>query len=112
VGTVGLRALKTRIPPLIPKRDRHAVHVASVSARPRHRYERDQGRAGDEVRVEVISLVREVAALTRSPDGVLRPAEENGSLSDIERSCAVLEHLWNTNVVDRWGSLVIRRLLR
>jgi hypothetical protein len=54
----------------------------------------------------VITLVREVAALASCSDGILRPAQENGSLSDVERSRAILEHLWNTNVVDGWGSLV------
>jgi hypothetical protein len=56
--------------------------------------------------------VREVAALARSPDGVLRPSEENGSLGHVERSRAVLEHLWNTNVVHGWGRLVMVRLGR
>jgi hypothetical protein len=54
----------------------------------------------------VITSVREVAALARRPDGVLGPAEEDGSLCDVERSRTVLEHRWNTNVVDAWGSLV------
>ena len=60
----------------------------------------------------MITLVRQVAALARRPDGILCPAEENGDLSDVERSRAVLEHLWNTNVVDGWGSLVILRSFR
>ncbi len=50
--------------------------------------------------------MREVAALARRTDGVLRPPEEDCDLGDVERSRAVLEHLWNTNVVDGWGSLV------
>jgi hypothetical protein len=59
----------------------------------------------------VITLVREVAALARSPDGVLGPPEENGSLSDVERARAVLEHLWNKTAVHGWGPLVILVLL-
>jgi len=50
--------------------------------------------------------VREVSAFTGRPHSVLRPTEENGDLSDVERSRAILEHLWNTNVVDGGGSLV------
>lgn len=43
--------------------------------------------------------MREVSALAGCSDGVLRPAQENGDLSDVEGSCATLEHLWNTTVV-------------
>jgi len=53
--------------------------------------------------------MREVAALARGPDGVLSPAQENSDLSDVEGSCAVLEHPWNTNIVHRWGPLVSPR---
>jgi hypothetical protein len=60
----------------------------------------------------VITLVREVAALAGCSDGVLRPAQENSDLSDVERSRAFLEHLWNTTVVHGWGSLVMGGLSR
>lgn len=60
----------------------------------------------------MITLMREVAALAGRSDGVLRPAQKNGDLSDVERSRTILEHLWNTNVVDAWGPLVIRSLRR
>lgn len=53
--------------------------------------------------------MREVSALAGCSDGVLRPAQENSGLGDVERSRAVLEHLWNTNVVHRWGPLVMPR---
>jgi hypothetical protein len=61
------------------------------------------GRAGDAVRVEMISHVRELSSFTGHPDGVLLPPEEDFHLADVERPRAVLEHLWNTNVVDAWG---------
>jgi hypothetical protein len=57
-------------------------------------------------------LVREVSAFAGRPHCVLRPAEQHGSLGYVERPRAVLEHLWNTNVVDGWGPLVIPRLYR
>ena len=76
------------------------------------RHEGGQGRAGDAVAVEVVTLVRDVAALAGRSDGVLRPAEEDGGLGHVERPHPVLEHLWNTNVVDRWGPLVSRSLHR
>jgi hypothetical protein len=48
----------------------------------------------------------EFAALACGADGIPRAPEENCCLGDVERSRAVLEHLWNTNVVHRWGWLV------
>jgi len=39
----------------------------------------------------VITLVREIAALARRPDGILRPAEQNSDLGDVERSRPVLD---------------------
>ena len=53
--------------------------------------------------------MREVSALAGCSDGVLRPAQENGDLSDVERSRTVLEHLWNTILVHGWGRLVMSR---
>ena len=58
----------------------------------------------------MIPQVREFAPSTGCPDGILPTPEEDRHLGDVEESCAVLEHLWNTNVVDRWGPLVIPRL--
>jgi len=55
----------------------------------------------------VITFVRELSAVARRTHSFLRPTEENGDLSNVERSRAILEHLWNTKVVDGWGSLVI-----
>jgi hypothetical protein len=75
------------------------------------RHEGRQGRAWDAVTVDVVTLVRDVAALAGRSDSVLRPAEENRGLGDVERSRAVLAHLWNMNVVDAWGWLVISRPL-
>ena len=60
----------------------------------------------------MITLVREVAALARRTDGVLRPPEEDCDLGDVERARAVVEHLWNTNVVHAWGWLVNLRPFR
>lgn len=57
----------------------------------------------------MIPLVREFAPFAGCPNGILRPPEEDGHLGDVEGSAAVLEHLWNTNVVHRWGPLVIPR---
>ena len=54
----------------------------------------------------MIAHMREKSPLTGCPDGVLRPAEENGSLGDVERSGAILEHLWNKTAVHGWGPLV------
>jgi hypothetical protein len=54
----------------------------------------------------MIPPVCEFAPRTGCPDGVLRPAEEACDLGDVERSRTVLEHLWNTTVVEGWGSLV------
>jgi len=56
--------------------------------------------------------VREVSAFARRPDGVLRPPEEDCDLGDVERARAVVEHLWNTNVVHAWGWLVNLRPFR
>jgi hypothetical protein len=54
----------------------------------------------------MVALMSEFAAVASCANGVLRPAQENGSLGDVERSRAILEHLWNTSVVDAWESLV------
>jgi hypothetical protein len=48
----------------------------------------------------------EVPSFAGRPNGILRPAEEHCDLGDVERSRAVLEHLWNTTAVHGWGSLV------
>jgi len=55
----------------------------------------------------MVALVFEFSSLASSADSVLRPAQENGGLGDIERPRPVLEHLWNTTVVHGWGSLVM-----
>ena len=65
--------------------------LSRTSSAPAHGGCQD-GRAGDAVGVEMITLVREVAALTRCPDGVLRTTEEHRCLGDVERPCSVLEH--------------------
>ena len=52
----------------------------------------------------------EISAFAGRANGILRPAQKHRDLSDIERPRAVLEHLWNTTVVHRWGWLVKRRL--
>ena len=54
----------------------------------------------------MITLVRKFSSLARGSDSILCPTQENCDLSHVERSRAVLEHLWNTNVVHRWGRLV------
>ena len=54
----------------------------------------------------MVSAVRQLSSLAGSAHGVLRPAEDNGSLGDVERSRPVVEHLWNTTAVHGWGSLV------
>ena len=64
------------------------------------------GRAGDAVRVEMIPHVRDFSPFAGRPDGVLLPPEKDRHLADVERPRAVLEHLWNMNVVDAWGPLV------
>ena len=69
------------------------------------------GRAGDAVRVEMISYVREFSMFTGRPDGVLLPPEKDCHLTDVERTRTVLEHLWNMTVVHGWGPLV-RNCLR
>ena len=61
--------------------------------------------AGDTVGVQMVPGVREFSALAGGADDVLRPPEQHGDLRDLEGSGAVLEHLWNTTVVDRWGRL-------
>jgi hypothetical protein len=56
--------------------------------------------------IKMIAYVREFSSVAGRPDGVLGRSQKQCDLSDIEGSCAVLEHLWNTNVVHRWGPLV------
>ena len=56
--------------------------------------------------------MREFSPFTGCPDGILRPAEEDCDLSNIKRSRAVVEHVWNTNVVHAWGWLVNLRPFR
>ena len=58
----------------------------------------------------MVARAVEFSPLASDADSVLSPTEENRDLGDIERSRAVLEHLWNTTVVHRWGWLVKRRL--
>ena len=58
----------------------------------------------------MVALVRKLTPCAGRPDGVLRPTEENRDLGDVERMRSVLEHLWNTNVVHAWGSLVMESL--
>lgn len=91
-----------------------ALRRVGLSLSPAHlpRHEGRQGRAGDAVAVEVVALVSEVSAIAGSSDSVSGPPEEDGGLGYVERQSPVLEHLWNTNAVDGWGSLVILRLLR
>jgi hypothetical protein len=60
----------------------------------------------------MVALVREFSALAGRTDRVLRPTQEDCDLSNVERSCTVLEHRWNTTVVHGWGSLVMKRLRR
>ena len=55
----------------------------------------------------MIPHVREGSPSTGRPDGVLLPPEEDCHLADVEWPRAVLEHLWNMNVVDAWGPLVM-----
>ena len=71
-----------------------------------------ESRAGDAIGVEVITVVRKFSSLARGSDGVPCPTQEHCDLSDVEGRRAVLEHLWNTNVVDDRGPLVIRSLHR
>ena len=54
----------------------------------------------------MVPLGRKFPPFAGSADCVLRPAQEHGSLGNIERPRAVLEHLWNITVVHRWGPLV------
>jgi len=49
--------------------------------------------------------VREVSGFACGANGIARPAQEHRDLGDIELTCAVLEHLWNTTAVHGWGSL-------
>ena len=49
--------------------------------------------------------MRKLTSLARGSDSILCPTQENCGLSHVEWSRAVLEHLWNTNVVHRWGRL-------
>ena len=60
----------------------------------------------------MIAEVREFSPFAGRTDRVLCPPEENRHLGDVERTHAVLEHLWNTTVVHGWGSLVSFRLYR
>ena len=53
----------------------------------------------------------QLSPLTGRAHGILRPAQKHRDLGDVERLRAVLEHLWNTTVVNRWGR-VVRKLLR
>jgi len=76
------------------------------------RVDRGNGRARNAVGVEIVALVRKLTPCAGRPDGVLRPTEENRDLGDVERRGSILEHLWNTNVVHAWGSLVMERLRR
>jgi hypothetical protein len=55
--------------------------------------------------------MREFSSLAGRPDRVARPSEENCRLADIERTGAVLEHLWNKTAVHGWEPLVILMLL-
>src|SRR5947208_567050 len=64
------------------------------------------GGARDAVGVQMVSAVRQLSSLAGSAHGVLRPAEDNSSLGDVERWRPVVEHLWNTNAVDALGPLV------
>jgi len=60
----------------------------------------------------MVAGVAQFTSFARVSDGIATPTEQDRCLPYIERARAVLEHLWNTNAVDGWGSLVIRRLLR
>ena len=57
----------------------------------------------------MVALVFEFSSLAGRADSVLRPTQKHSGLCDIERTCAVLEHRWNTTVVHRWGWLVKQR---
>ena len=70
------------------------------------------GRAGDAVSVQMVPEVSELSPVASGPDSFSRPSQEHGDLSDVEWSRTVLEHLWNTNFVERWGPLVIVRRSR
>jgi len=74
----------------------------SVSSGHPGRHERREGRAGDEVAVQVIARVGEFTAFARGSDSIPRPAEEHSNLPHTKWPRAVLEHLWNTNVVLGW----------
>ena len=50
--------------------------------------------------------VFEVSSLAGGADSVLFPAQEHRDLAHAEWPGTVLEHLWKTSVVDRWGPLV------
>jgi len=60
----------------------------------------------------MVAGVAQFTSFTRVSHGIATPTEQDCCLPYIERARAVLEHLWNTNAVDRWGPLVIRRLFR
>ena len=89
----------------------HLVRPASPASRIRPDYRCESG-ARDAVRVQMIPGVGDLSALAGGADAVLRPVEEDGRLGYVERARAALEHLWNMNVVDAWGPLVIRRVRR
>ncbi len=54
----------------------------------------------------MVAVVLEISSFASRADGILRPTQEDCDLSNIERSRAVLEHLWNITAVHGWGSLV------
>jgi hypothetical protein len=58
----------------------------------------------------MVPRVSEISPVASGADGVLRPPKEHGDLSYVERSGAVLEHLWNKPTVHGWGPLVILKL--
>ena len=67
---------------------------------------RDDRGTGDAVGVKMVAVVLEISPFASRADGVLRPTQEDSDLSNVERSRAVLKHLWNTTAVHDWGSLV------
>ena len=54
----------------------------------------------------MVAQIFEFSPFTRRADSLPRPTQEHRNLGDVERSHAILEHLWNTTAVHRWGSLV------
>jgi hypothetical protein len=58
----------------------------------------------------MVALMLEFPTGARRADRVLCPTQKHRCLGDVERPCAVLEHLWNTNVVHAWGPLVMAGL--